>query len=241
MERRPPEGIDVAVGGRLGQRDLARRRPGGERLGRRRRCAPRSTTGGAAGRRRPGTARGRHGSTRLSSSSSVKPRSQAPARSSTVAPMQPHTMPVGRGRGERRDRRPPRRPVRTPPARRRPSAPGRRAAPGRGRGRRCRQASSSRCRRRRRGHDGADAAARPPSNRTRRPSIASHGHAVGWRPDRDRPAKVDAGGVQALRGAGRDEPSQVVAGADRLELGRTRRDDHLVGMDVEHPARASGR
>ena len=46
--------------------------------------------------------------------------------------------------------------------------------------------------------------------------------------------------MQRLRGAGRDEARQVVPGADRLELGRARRDHDLVGMDVEHPAARPG-
>ena len=46
--------------------------------------------------------------------------------------------------------------------------------------------------------------------------------------------------MQRLRGAGRDEARQVVPGADRLELGRTRRDHDLVGVDVEHPVPRPG-
>ena len=44
VERGPTEGVDVAVGGGLGERDLARCRPGGEGFRHRRRSVPRSRT-----------------------------------------------------------------------------------------------------------------------------------------------------------------------------------------------------
>jgi hypothetical protein len=44
---------------------------------------------------------------------------------------------------------------------------------------------------------------------------------------------------QLLGGPRRDDPGQPVAGTDRLDLGGARRDDDLVGMDVQHAVRAS--
>ena len=166
VERRPPEGVDVAVGGGLGQRDLAGRRAGRERLG--------HLAGRAAihdrtcGRQAPPW----HGPrpawlARLSSSSSVKPRSQAPARSATVVPMQPTDDALGRWRGKRlvggrrADRRSSRHGAGHPCQESRGGRP--RPTDDRVGGRRRLGAS-----RRIRGHDGADAAARSPSNRTRR-------------------------------------------------------------------------
>ena len=78
VERRPPERVDVDVRGGLGQGDLARRRPGRERLRAPRRTARRSTRGPAAGTRRPGTVPRQARLARLISSSSWKPLSQVP-------------------------------------------------------------------------------------------------------------------------------------------------------------------
>ena len=61
-----------------------------------------------------------------------------------------------------------------------------------------------------------------------------------WHADGHGAAQVDAGRVQALRGARRHETRQVVARTDRVDLGGAGRDDHLVGMDVEHAVPGPG-
>ncbi len=98
VERRPPEGVDVDVGGGLGKGDLARRRAGGERAPGPRRSAPRSRRGRSGRHAPPWQVPRQAWLARLRSSSSVKPRSQAAWRSATVVPMQPQTTPsVGAG------------------------------------------------------------------------------------------------------------------------------------------------
>ena len=154
----------------------------------------------------------------------------AASRSATVVPMQRQTTPasVG-GRRQRMRRRPPRR--RRSPARRRPSGRGRRAARGRGRRSRCRTAvvdlGAVAGRRSRRP---APARRSSPSNRTSSPAARHETRPAG--PDAPRPRSTPP--RAALGGAGRQQPGQVVARADRLELGRAGRDDDLVGLDMEH-------
>ncbi len=52
--------------------------------------------------------------------------------------------------------------------------------------------------------------------------------------------QVDAGGAESLGGARRQQPIEVVAGHDRLDLGGTGRDDDPLGLDVEHAGRCPG-
>ena len=65
-------------------------------------------------------------------------------------------------------------------------------------------------------------------------------HTGGRRPDRHRATKVEPGGVEAFRGSSGDDPGEVVAGTDRMDLGGPGGDHHLVGVDVEHPAWRAG-
>ena len=106
--------------------------------------------------------------------------------------------------------------------------------------RRCRTGSSSR--RRSPGRRSTTARTRP----SRRPRSGRGGHPGARRarrpagPDRHGAAQVHAGRVQPLGGPRRDETGEVVARADRMDLGGAGRDDDLVGMDVEHPVRRPG-
>ena len=210
VERRPPERIDVDVRGGLGQGDLAGGRAGGERLrhlaGLRAAIHDRTCGRHAPPWHGPRQAR----LARLMSSSSWKPLSQVPWRSSTVTRVAATDDAVGRWRAAADARRRHRR--RRSAGSARPSAPGRRAAPGP----RPRIAVS---------HGvvvstpvagSAVTTARTwpassPSKRTRRPSTRSHGTPAGGVPIATGATQVDAGRVEALGGAGRDEPGQVVA------------------------------
>ena len=53
----------------------------------------------------------------------------------------------------------------------------------------------------------------------------------------DRLGQGHARRAQALGGPRGQDPGQVVAGTDRLDLGGPGRDDDLAGLDVEHPGR----
>ena len=164
---------------------------------------------------------------RLTSSSSVKPRSQAPPRSATVVPVQPQTTPSVGGGGQRQvgGR------VADDAHRhgRRPSAPGRRAEPGPGRRPPCRPASWSRRPSRSAVTTARTRPARRPRTRTRRRRV---------RTDRRTPAQVHAGGCSSLGGARGDEPREadcpgttgwISAAPVATTISR--------GMDVEHPLR----
>ncbi len=75
-----------------------------------------------------------------------------------------------------------------------------------------------------------------PSNRTSSPNDALAGHVGRWRADGDGSTEVDPGAMRLLRRARGQQTGQVVAGAGRVDLRGTGRDDDLVGTDVEHPA-----
>ena len=61
-------------------------------------------------------------------------------------------------------------------------------------------------------------------------------HAGRRRPEGYGSTQVHAGRVESLGSAGGDQARQVVARADRVDLGGARRHDDLVRMDVEHAA-----
>ena len=95
-----------------------------------------------------------------------------------------------------------------------------------------------------RGDDGADASRgavgalgvtfesnQPPDDR-RRPRPG------GRRTDGHHTPEVHARVMQPFGGPGGHDPGQPVARADRMDLGGAGRDDDLVRMDVEHPARS---
>ncbi len=161
---------------------------------------------------------------RLSSSSSVNPRSHASARSATVVPMQPQTTPSlgGGGRGWSVAASPTTVTGTDPAIRARSVARREAQVDDDGVGRRRRLGAARRIGR----HHGRHTA-----------GLALEADRVGI--DRDDPAHVHAGGAQLLGGTPGHEPGQPVARADRVDLGRARRDDDLVRVEMEHAVRGS--
>ena len=234
MERRPAECVDVRVGRGLGERDLARGRAGGERLGHVAGPGGDPRRGRAAGTRRPGTCRDTRGVERLSSSSSVKPRSHASARSPTVVPMQGQTTPsVGGAAG-----------AGSSAAARRRRSPDVAGHPGEDVARRQAEAEDHGVGRRGglgrrsvvRRHDRADPAGGVAFESDRRPSTrAGRRRGAAFRPRR--PSQIDAGGVQPLRRARGQEPGSSLPGQTGWISAAPVATTISCGVDVEHPGR----
>ena len=235
MERRSPEGVDVGVRGGLGERDLARGRPGGER---RRHLAgpggdPRADVG-QAGAALAGPEAGLAGALE-----------QLELREALV----PGGLEVGDGRAHaraddalgrrRRERRVLGRGA-DHAQRHLAGHPGEHVAGraaeaedhGVGRRRRLVAESSSTV---------TTARTRPssPSNRTSRPGTVVAATPVGGVPTAtaspsDTPAACSRSAARAVT-----RPRNPLPGHDRVDLGRPGRDDDLVGVDVEHPGRCA--
>ena len=227
VERRPAERVHVAVRAGLGEGDLAGRGPGGERIGHL--AGPGGDPRADVGQARAALARAETGL--AGALEQLELGEAAVPGGAEVGDGRAHAAAhdaLGRWRGERHGRRPRRR--RRSPARHRPSAPGDRAAPGRGRRPRCRPASSSRRRSPGRPYDGPDAPVRrlrtARGRRVRPPTHAGPG-------PRRRSCSPSAARAVTI-------PASRLPGHDRMDLGGARRDHDLARMDVEHAVRSCG-
>ncbi len=234
VEGRPPEGIDVGVGRRLRQGDLARRRPGRERRGDGLRPGgdPRPDVGEAgAALARPDAGEARPleelelAEAAIPGALKILDGRAGTGTDDAVGGRRRQVVLLGRGAdlAYRRVARHPGEQV----ARRSAEAQDDRVA----RGRRFRARFVS-------GDDGTDAPLALEADEA--PLDGRARHAGRGCPDRDRRAEIDAGRVEALRRVRGQESRELVAGTDGVDLGGAGRDDDLAGSDVEHSGRRPG-